>query len=237
MEEKSVNDRIILAHTLLDIYQRKPTDDLYKEIVSICESAISDDTEDADAYNVLGVLNSEKHPEVSEENYMKAISIEPENSLFQANLALLMQKNERYDDAEDRFKKALDLDPGDANTIADLGNLYFVQERYQEALDQYDKAIDFGMTDPDLLGSRGVANYELGNYPEAISDLGYAFDEDSSGSLLFKGRILQHLSNSFSKLGMLNESKIAFFASSYFDQDIGIDYLTELATNQPHSQN
>jgi tetratricopeptide (TPR) repeat protein len=112
----------------------------------------------------------ERFQELAEENLRETLAIEDS---FQPHISLaeiLIDKNERLDEAEDHLlqAKALVTDPADvAHIELHLGEVAFKQERYEDALNHYQHVADFYPDSAESWTSIAVTYRMLKNYEEA----------------------------------------------------------------------
>jgi Flp pilus assembly protein TadD len=83
----------------------------------------------------------------AERELLLAASLDPESSVIQTNLGLLLKKQGRDGEAESRYQSALRLDAGNVQAMNNLGLLYEQQNRLEEAKRLYQKAV---MTQPNF---------------------------------------------------------------------------------------
>jgi len=78
---------------------------------------------------------------LAEENFKKAVELQPESEKFWLNLALLYHDNEKWAEAEITYKKILELNPKFSDAHFHLAELYAEQNRNEEAEAAYLEAI------------------------------------------------------------------------------------------------
>ena len=69
----------------------------------------------------------------AEEEYRKAIEINPEYAKTHNNLGVLLKNLERYEEAEKEYRKAIKINSGYAEAHGNLGILLVLLKRYNEA--------------------------------------------------------------------------------------------------------
>ena len=94
--------------------------------------------------NVL--IARKKFTEEQIEVTSKIIELNPDLAAAHYNLGLLLDDQERYDEAEGEYRDAIWADPDLAAAHSNLGSLLNNQERYDEAVEEYRDAI---RADPD----------------------------------------------------------------------------------------
>ena len=80
--------------------------------------------------------------EEAEENYRKAIELNPEHVDTYHSLGHLLQVLDRLEEAEENYRKAIKLNSDYAGTYHNLGHLLQVHNRLEEAEENYRKAIE-----------------------------------------------------------------------------------------------
>lgn len=83
----------------------------------------------------------------AERELLLAVSLDPESSVIQTNLGLVLKRQGRDGEAESRYQSALRLDAENVQAMNNLGLLYEQQNRLEEAKRLYQKAV---MTRPNF---------------------------------------------------------------------------------------
>ena len=84
-----------------------------------------------------------KNYRLSDENYEKALKIDPENSYVLNNYAYYLSlRNENLEKAETMSAKSVKLDPGNAANMDTYGWVLYKLGRYTEAAEWVEKAIE-----------------------------------------------------------------------------------------------
>jgi len=122
-------------------------------------------------YTYLGdAYNRKKEYRLSDENFEKALKLDPENSFVLNNYAYYLSlRNENLDKAESMSAKSIKLDPGNAANMDTYGWVLYKLGRYAEAAEWVQKAIDASSSaDPDVLEHLGDIYYKLGDKDKAL---------------------------------------------------------------------
>jgi len=122
-------------------------------------------------YTYLGdAYNRMKEYRLSDENYEKALKLDPENSYVLNNYAYYLSlRNENLEKAETMSAKSVKLDPGNAANMDTYGWVLYKMERYTEAAEWVQKAVDAtSSADPDVLEHLGDIYYKLGDKDKAL---------------------------------------------------------------------
>jgi tetratricopeptide (TPR) repeat protein len=107
----------------------------YREILAL-------DPNHADTLHLLGVLIAQAgDPASSVPLVERAIAINPQVALYHANLAEIMTRLGRYEDAERLSRQALALSPGQFGSLVTLGHALEKLGRDQEAVNCYAEAL------------------------------------------------------------------------------------------------
>jgi len=118
----------------------------------------------AQTYNSLG-MNAE-----AEQPYLKAIELEPSNSIIYGSHCVNYTEWHKYDKAVECYQKALKLDPNHVYYLS-LGNAYAKQGKFDEAIDAYNKSLEKKPTFTFSLYQLGYAYFKKGQAREAVEPL------------------------------------------------------------------
>jgi len=134
----------------------KSRDQLYEDVQKIVNSNKQKDGMDelakiiedypnfALAYNALGVLyRNEGTRDKALKNYEKATELEPQNTIFQKNLAdFYYVESGRLKEALQIYIKVLEIDPADIETLFALGHICVSLEKVDEARVFYNRVLE-----------------------------------------------------------------------------------------------
>jgi len=111
-----------------------------------------------------------KNYSLSDENYEKALKLNPENSYVLNNYAYYLSlRGEKLEKAETMSAKAVKLDPGNAANMDTYGWVLYKLGRYSEAAEWVEKAIAATpAADADLLEHLGDIYFKMGNTDKAV---------------------------------------------------------------------
>jgi len=137
-------------------------------------------------------FQNQKFKEAGEE-FVRVVSLQPENAVAHNNLGLALKAEGRAEDAETQYLMALKINPKYPEALNNLGLLYDQQGRVQEAIQQYRKAVDISPDYPEA-----HLNYaqvlERAGYPEEARRHYQAFlTAGSATPSSLRLRIRQHL--------------------------------------------
>jgi len=102
------------------------------------------------------------------EDYLKAIAINPNNAEAYNHLGINYYYLKEYQKAIKAFREVITINRNSAVAYYYLGHVYDELEQYQQAIDSYQRAIEL---DPDVIANYidlGNVYYELKQYPQAI---------------------------------------------------------------------
>jgi len=147
-------------------------------------------------YSYLGDANNRiKNYRLSDENYDKALTLDPGNSYVLNNYAYYLSlRNEKLDKAEIMAAKATKLDPTNPANMDTYGWVLYKLGRYNEAAEWVEKAIaTTPSADTDLLEHLGDIYFKQGNMEKALTQWqnalkigkGSAFLEKKGNQLYF----------------------------------------------------
>jgi Tfp pilus assembly protein PilF len=149
------------------------------------------------AENDFGVALMERgEPQLAAQHFVAAVRLSPDLASPHYNVAVLLQKQNRLDDAEHEYRAALALSSDQAEieqSHNNLGILYLGEGKYAAALTELSAAIAI---DPDAQNSyigRGTAEMQMMNVDAAIEDFAKAAQiAPSPLALYWLGRALEN---------------------------------------------
>lgn len=116
-------------------------------------------------HNNLGIAYADQgNLAEAEQEYHKAIHLQPDFTYARNNLASIYLQQGRSEAAMAQLKAALSLDPGYAGAYYNLGNAYWLQGNWESAFENYQKAVE-------LKPSFVLAIVALGKYFRLKGDL------------------------------------------------------------------
>ncbi|MEP7164358.1 MAG: tetratricopeptide repeat protein [Ferruginibacter sp.] len=117
--------------------------------LAILQKCISVNPENADAYRNIGTyyLSNRKDSLQAEENFKKAITLDPSNGENYYSLARLYRKQKNKNKAIDIYTRALDNIGNNKDLFNELGNVYFeAPSQFEKAISYYNKALEMDPT-------------------------------------------------------------------------------------------
>lgn len=115
-----------------------------KEAAGLARRAIEIAPDMAEPYATLAFIMSfhEWNWKASEAEFLKAVYLDPRNSLVRQWYANNLMMQGRYVEAEAQFLRALELDPTSSAITTDLAQLYYYQRQFDRSLATSKKAIE-----------------------------------------------------------------------------------------------
>ena len=160
----------------------------------------------ADSLHLRGLLAYQLgHYELAFESIQRAIDVDPTKALYFYNLALVLEKQDRWKEGIHAYRQALELNPSYVETYANLANLYRHHRQWPEAISTLQQALERQPQSADLHNHLGVTYKEHGDLENAKTHYQQALciAPDHAESLNNLGIVLQ-------EQGKLQEAKEAF---------------------------
>jgi Flp pilus assembly protein TadD len=112
-------------------------------------------------------------PQAAVEHFVAAVHFSPDLASPHYNLAVLLQRANRLDDAEREYRSALALSSDQMEIVQahnNLGILYLVERKYAQALPELSAAIAMDANQQNSYIGRGTVEMEMSNVDAAIAD-------------------------------------------------------------------
>jgi tetratricopeptide (TPR) repeat protein len=142
------------------------------------------------AENDFGVALMERgEPQLAVQHFAAAVHLSPDLASPHYNVAVLLQKQNRLDDAEHEYRAALALSSDQAEIVQshnNLGILYLVQGKYAAATAELSAAIALDPNEQNSYIGRGTAEMQMMNTDAAIADFTNAAQIAPSPLALFR---------------------------------------------------
>ncbi|HJQ37149.1 MAG TPA: sulfatase-like hydrolase/transferase [Thermoanaerobaculia bacterium] len=133
--------------------------------------ALRRDDKNADAHNVLGIINSaEGKPMLALGEFQKAVAIDPRNARVHNNIGNAARAMGRNDDAEAAFRRAIALAPNYPDPFNGLGALNVDRNRFADAVANFDRALQLAPEYHEARLNRAVALQLGGNLDAAATE-------------------------------------------------------------------
>lgn len=99
----------------------------------------------------------------------QAISLDNQKPHYCFNQALVLEKEERWDEAVSAYQEAIRLNPQYVEALSNLGNVYRRQRQWDQAIATYETALQLKPQSADLVNNLGVVYKEKGDLDEALA--------------------------------------------------------------------
>ena len=99
----------------------------------------------------------------------QAISLDPNKPHYFFNQALILEKEERCDEAVSAYQQALRLKPQYVEALSNVGNVYRRQRQWSNAIAAYEAARQLKPQSANLLNNLGVVYKEKGDLDQALA--------------------------------------------------------------------
>ena len=154
-QEQGVSGKF--PESLYEEAQKLMSSDSKKEAIGTLGMFLAIYPDYAPAHNDLGVLYfDEGKKEKSLQHYQMAAELEPENPVFQKNLAdFLYAVLGQVEDALVHYAKTLSNDPNNIDTLLMLAHISVSKEKFDEAKIFYKKVLEIEPSNADARGKLG----------------------------------------------------------------------------------
>jgi tetratricopeptide (TPR) repeat protein len=163
-------------------------------------------------YNITGSIDDLERARNNATLATKTEHNYQESTDFLSNLAFLLLKDDRSNEAKDIFRDIESFDPIKCNI--GLGLAYIKEKDYSRAIMAYDTALLADCNNIFALNSRGITFAKLQDYAKAIQDYDAAIKINSSYALLWDNK-----GNALYGQGKYDEAIKAFDNATHLDQN------------------
>ena len=126
----------------------------------------------APVHRIAGILEQNAgHYELAENEYRRAIELEPNTSDAYRQLGQVLERNNRSDEALAAYRRAVEIEPQYYRNQQALAALYLDQAKYSDAADHFAKTVELAPSEPTPHYALGVTYLDLGRFPDAESQL------------------------------------------------------------------
>lgn len=165
---------------LVPLTQRFPQDRaLYLRRMADVQQTLSGKYFDKD-YDERGEL----YQDLAEQSLRESLAIEDDFEAHMALVEILIDDNERLDEAEDHLLKAKDLmtdSDQEAHVERHLGEIALEREQFQEAFSHYQRVLELQPDSAEALFDIGEAYEKLGHFDEAEANYKHALELEPDG--------------------------------------------------------
>ena len=123
-----------------------------------------------DSLHLRGLLNYQQgHHGRALELIQQAISLDDSKPHYFFNQALVLEKEERWEEAVSAYQEAIQLKPQYVEALSNVGNVYRRQRQWKKAITAYENARKLKPQSADLLNNLGVVYKEKGDSAQALA--------------------------------------------------------------------
>lgn len=118
--------------------------------------------------------------------YRRVLQQQPSNVLVHHRLAIIADRQKRFNDATNHYFAALSQQPNNADVLSDLGYSYFLQGKYQECESHLNRAIEASPNHRHALSNLGLLYSSQGDQQRALAMFKKAKADENEPSQLYK---------------------------------------------------
>jgi tetratricopeptide (TPR) repeat protein len=145
---------------------------------------------DAELYFTLGnSYYDQAIPDMAEQNFLKAIALDPNMTKARVNLAMLLAESGEADSAKTMLGEVLKREPKNSKALVDLGMIYYNAKDIDTAVKYYSKALAIDPRNAEAHYDLGLAFAETGVLLEAIREFRAVLDIESEGDTAQRARL------------------------------------------------
>ena len=145
----------------------------------------------------------------------EGLSVDDKNKDLHFQLGVVLEKQQRFDDAIKSFRRVLVIDPKHAESYNYIGYMYAEKgTNLPEAVQLIQQALALEPENGYFIDSLGWAYYQQGRYPEALRELKRAVSLAKEDPVLY-----EHLGDAYLKNNLTNEAIEAWEKSLKTDPD------------------
>jgi tetratricopeptide (TPR) repeat protein len=208
----------VLANTDIDI-----------QLEDLLQSIIEEKTNIEDAYTFINVGNFFMHQELyqqAQEEYRKALEVDPSNKMAKVNLSYALFKSEEHKLALDILNELTEDDTANAYAYYIKGLIYKNQRDLDNAIEQYEKVIELIPNHQQLnaeLGQLYLDNHELIKANERFTEMGYSQPRPQIMDKLIAYQVnaycFLHLGNYYRENNEIEKAQQAYQTATQFEDD------------------
>jgi tetratricopeptide (TPR) repeat protein len=146
--------------------------------------------EDAELFFTLGnIYYDQAIPDLSRQNYEKAISLDRKMEKARVNLAMVIAESGEPDSAKTILEDVIRRDPRNVKAIVDLGVIHYDTKDIDKAVKYYSRALALDPKNLEAHYNLGMAFAESGLLLEAIREFRAVTDVQPEGDLAQRARL------------------------------------------------
>jgi tetratricopeptide (TPR) repeat protein len=164
----------------------------YQQAVTWLDSAIHLKNKEADYFVNRGIAKEAMNDTTAMQDYLQALSIQPDHTLALHNIAVLKRKHGGAPSTEDELEKAIESDSSMLYPYLERAYQRMEGGYYKGALEDYDKALEIETKDPEIWLNRGHVKEKLDDFKGAYADYTKAIElnEKYEKAWLNRGNVL-----------------------------------------------
>ncbi len=152
-------------------YQRHVAGDV-QAAARVYAAVLQADPGNADAWHLSGLIAFQKKQFAASEQLIRhALTLRPDETAYEANLAAALLATDKIDEAEQHCRRILRVDPEHLVAMKHLGTALRKQHRSREAIDVCQSLVRKTPSDPDALCNLGALLSDIGRIDEAHDTL------------------------------------------------------------------
>ncbi|HEY6307138.1 MAG TPA: winged helix-turn-helix domain-containing protein [Candidatus Angelobacter sp.] len=160
------------AYIQLASFGYAPPHETYARARAAAEKALEIDPESGDAYLALGWIEwrGEWNFAAAEENFRRAIELNPNNSQAHGRYSLYLKSMGRFEESLQEINRAMELSPLDSYSQANAGSLLGVMHRDGPAMERFHRALEIAPNESYVHERLGAALLWKNRNQEAIQE-------------------------------------------------------------------
>ena len=173
------------GHEILQLWQQALTPDASDESFEAAEFKISFDDDKASAYNERGLVYfARKDYRKAQEDFQKALEINPNLTEVLFNSAITFEKMNRPDDAIKTYDKYLQIDSKTDSAYYNRGRLKLAKKLYEDAINDFRAALEIEDRFVDAHNEIAIALFRRKKYSEALEEIQKAAEVNTTNKII-----------------------------------------------------
>jgi tetratricopeptide (TPR) repeat protein len=159
------------------------------------DSAIRLNPREPDYFVNRGLAKQSMNDSTAQNDFQKALSINPDHTLAKHNLSALEAKRLKSMSIEDRLSQTIEADSTMLYPYLERAQQRFESKYYQGAIDDYNRALEIDSANAEIWMGRGLSRERLKDFKGAFSDYTKAIElkNDFAKGWLNRGNVLVKL--------------------------------------------
>lgn len=199
------------------------------QLEQLLQSIIEEKSNIENAYTFINVGNFFLENELykpAQEEYKKALEIDPSNKMALVNLSYALYREEEHDEAFEILTDLTVNDTANAHAYYVKGLIYKDQRKIDEAIEQYEKVIDLIPNHQQLnaeLGQLYLDNHQLIEANEKFTEMGYSQLRPNIMEKITDYQVnaycYLHLGNYYRNINEIEKAQQAYQTATQFKND------------------